>query len=484
MQRAIWIWGTLDALTGALWSGPTAAFLSAFAVELGAGGGQLGLLLALNTLLANGLQLQGAQWTRRGHTSRRVYVAAVLARGSWLFAGAAPAALALAGRRGTALLVFLATLILSAVATAAASPAMAARASSAASQHGRTRYLADRMMATWLGALLGTAGMTALLALRPGPAGYALGFAVAGTVGLLGLGAYTALLRVAAPADQPPRAVLAPADEPVGAPASAGEDPGKAGLEELGDQEQAALAAASVSITPATTPAARRTGVQPRFGVEAAGQRVTGQLPPGAAQPAAGWWRVLARRLGAPEAPALGQLVLAAAILQGGAAMIGPAAPIWLVRYLGAPSSFLGTVSLASSLAAIASQRLWARWIDRSGSDRVLSFAGAAAAAIPLGWLLVWHPWIALPLSAYGGLAWGGYSLAMTSRLLQLAPPAERAAYLGTYATAVGAAGAAGSLIAGAITAAVPVPWIPVVFLLSFGVRGFGWLTFLRAAPR
>ncbi len=162
--------------------------------------------------------------------------------------------------------------------------------------------------------------------------------------------------------------------------------------------------------------------------------------------------------------------------------MIGPAAPIWLVRYLDAPTSFLGTVSLASSLAAMASQRLWARWIDRAGPDRVLSAAGALAACIPLGWLLVWQPWVAIPISAFGGLAWGGYSLAMTTRLLQLAPPADRAAYLGTYAAAIGASSAVGSLLAGAITTAVPVPWLPVVFLLSFAVRGLGWRTLSRMA--
>ncbi len=155
--------------------------------------------------------------------------------------------------------------------------------------------------------------------------------------------------------------------------------------------------------------------------------------------------------------------------------MIGPAAPIWLVRELGAPTGFLGTVSLASSLAAMASQRLWAGWIDRAGPDRVLGAAGALAALIPLGWLLVRAPWVAVPVSLFGGLAWGGYSLAMTSRLLQLAPPAERPAYLGTYAAAVGAASAAGSLAAGALTAALPVPWVPLVFVLSFLTRGLGW---------
>jgi hypothetical protein len=160
--------------------------------------------------------------------------------------------------------------------------------------------------------------------------------------------------------------------------------------------------------------------------------------------------------------------------------MIGPASPIWLVRELGAPTGYLGTVSLASSLAAMASQRLWARWIDRAGPDRVLGAAGALAALIPLGWLLVRAPWVAIPVSLYGGLAWGGYSLAMTTHLLQLAPPAERPAYLGTYAAAVGAASAAGSLVAGALTTALPVPWIPLVFLLSFLTRGLGW----RALPR
>ncbi|HEX2035713.1 MAG TPA: hypothetical protein VHS99_16170, partial [Chloroflexota bacterium] len=92
MRRAAWIWATLEALAAAVCSGPTAAFLAPFAVELGAGGGQLGLLLGLTTLLTNVLQLQGAQWTRRGRTDRRLYLSAFLARASWLAAGAVPAA--------------------------------------------------------------------------------------------------------------------------------------------------------------------------------------------------------------------------------------------------------------------------------------------------------------------------------------------------------------------------------------------------------
>ena len=480
--RAVWFWGVLDALSAALWSGPTAAFLSAFAVELGAGGAQLGLLLALNTLLANGLQLHGAQWTRRGRTSTRVYVSAAIARGSWLLAGIVPATLALGGRREAALLTFLAALVVSAVAMAAATPAMGARASTAVSDLGRTRYLADRLIATWMGALLGTAGMTALLTVRPGPSGYALGFALCAGIGLLGLGAYAALLRVAEPPARPHVAAH-----------RAAYDPAAERLEDLPDapatQEQATTTATTAGAPPsASKPEASSPVPQApsgaRFGV-----RVAASLAPGRrlARPAAGasgagerprlrWWPRVARRLGAPQHQALGEIVLAAAILQGGAAMVGPASPIWLVHYLGAPSSFLGVVSLASSLAAIASQRLWARWIDRSGPDRVLGAAGAAAALIPLGWMLVWQPWVALVVSAYGGLAWGGYSLAMTARLLQLAPAAERAAYLGTYAAAVGAAGAIGSLVAGSLTAAVPPVWIPAVFFLSFVTRGLGWL--------
>ena len=77
----VWRWGVLDSFLAALCNGPSASFLSAFAVELGAGGGILGLLLALNTFLANGLQLQGAAWARRGSSVRRVYGAAIVARG-------------------------------------------------------------------------------------------------------------------------------------------------------------------------------------------------------------------------------------------------------------------------------------------------------------------------------------------------------------------------------------------------------------------
>ena len=187
VPKPIWRWGVVEAFCAAVWSGPTASFLSAFAVELGAGGGQLGILLALNTFLSNGLQLQGARWARAGSGARRVYGTAMVARGSWLVAGALPAALVVAGYPVTALVLFLVVLGIASVAAAAASPAMGARASTAGGESGRTRYLADRAIATWVGSLIGTAAMTGLLQVVPGVTGYGVGFGLAGLIGLLGI---------------------------------------------------------------------------------------------------------------------------------------------------------------------------------------------------------------------------------------------------------------------------------------------------------
>ena len=450
VPKAIWRWGVVEAFCAAVWSGPTASFLSAFAVELGAGGGQLGILLALNTFLSNGLQLQGARWARAGSGARRVYGTALVARGSWLLAGAVPAAVLVAGYPVAALVLFLVVLGIASVAAAAASPAMGARAATVGGESGRTRYLADRAIATWVGSLVGTAAMTGLLQIVPGVTGYGVGFGMASLIGLLGIGAYATLIateRRLAIRTLPP-ASGAGSGSGSGAPAPAsGTTRPDAGTASTSPMAQAAQAAHGI----------RR-------------------------DDAAGVWRAIARRSGAPPSMALGSIVIGAAILQGGASMIGPAAPIWLVRYLEMPASYLGALSLMSSLTAIASQRLWARWIDRAGPGRVLTFAGAAAAVIPIGWMLVWAPWVAIPLNLYSGVAWGGYSLAMTSRLLELAPPAERPAYLGTYAAAVGIAGAIGSLLAGGLVAFVPIGWIPVIFLASFLTRGLGWWS-LRGKP-
>ena len=455
VPKAIWRWGVVEAFCAAVWSGPTASFLSAFAVELGAGGGQLGILLALNTFLSNGLQLQGARWARAGSGAWRVYGTALVARGSWLLAGAVPAALMVAGYPVAALVLFLVVLGIASVAAAAASPAMGARASTAGGETGRTRYLADRAIATWVGSLVGTAAMTGLLQIVPGVTGYGVGFGVASLIGLLGIGAYATLIaterRLAIRTLPPASGAGAPAPAPAPAPAHASRT---------------------------TRPVAGDASTSPRAQAAQAAQAAQGIRR----DDAAGVWRAIARRSGAPPSMALGSIVIGAAILQGGASMIGPAAPIWLVRHLEVPASYLGALSLMSSLTAIASQRLWARWIDRAGPGRVLTFAGAAAAVIPIGWMLVWAPWVAIPLNLYSGVAWGGYSLAMTSRLLQLAPPAERPAYLGTYAAAVGIAGAIGSLLAGGLVAFVPIGWIPVIFLASFLTRGLGWWS-LRGKP-
>lgn len=423
----VWRWGVLDSFLAALCNGPSASFLSAFAVELGAGGGILGLLLALNTFLANGLQLQGAAWARRGASVRRVYGAAIIARGTWLFAGAVPAAIYAADYPTAALSTFIGLLGLSSIASAAANPAMGARASTAGGEAGRTRYLADRAIATWVGILAGTAGMTALLGLIPGVWGYAIGFVAAALAGLGGLGAYAGLLST-------DRRLTA--ERPV----AASETPSR--TDPL------------PTLTPVSAGPLRRVGVP---------------------SPIGGAWGRIARRLGAPPSAALGTIVIGAAILQGGASMIGPASPIWLVKHLGMPASYLGGLSLVSSLAAIASQRVWARYIDRNGPGRVLGVAGALAALVPLGWLVVFDPWVAVPLNLFAGLSWGGYSLAMSAYLLQLAPPSERPAYLGTYAAAIGISGAVGSLVAGSVAAAIPIEWVPAIFFASFATRGLGW---------
>ncbi len=192
-------------------------------------------------------------------------------RGS--LAGAAPAALALAGQRQAALLVFLGTLAVSAVAGAAASPAMAARAVTAVSERGRTRYLADRMTATWLGALLGTACVTALVSWRPGVTGYAAGFALAALAGLLGLIPYALLLRRA-----PPATLLSGSPPPPFAPGAV-----------RGRGRPARRAA------PGATPS-------PRFGVQVAAPR-PGSGPGAGAPSAAGAAAAVPRPLRPPRAP-------------------------------------------------------------------------------------------------------------------------------------------------------------------------------------
>jgi MFS family permease len=352
-----------------------------------------------------------------------------------LVAGTVPAVIYFADYPTAALLTFIVFLVVSSVASAAANPAMTARASTAGGKVGRTRYLADRAIATWVGILVGTAGMTGLLVLVPGVWGYAIGFVAAAVAGLGGLRAYAGLVAT---------------DQRLSAERRA-----------TASERSLRTDDAPPSPSPVTTSPLRRTGVP---------------------SPSRSVWGLVATRLGAPSSVALGTIVVGAAVLQGGASMIGPAAPIWLVKHLGMPASYLGALSLVSSLAAIASQRVWARYIDRNGPGRVLGVAGGLAALVPLGWLVVFDPWAAVPLNLFAGLSWGGYSLAMSARLLQLAPSSERPAYLGTYAAAIGISGAVGSLVAGAVAAAVPIEWMPAIFVASFATRGLGWWA-MRGGP-
>ncbi len=129
----------------------------------------------------------------------------------------------------------------------------------------------------------------------------------------------------------------------------------------------------------------------------------------------------------------------------------GPFFTVYQVKNLGSDAAMIALTSIASTAAALFSQRIWGQLNDRWGARRLQMICGLAIPVVPLLWVFVRAPWHIIPLNIISGILWSGYNLASFNYLLALTPPAQRARYSAvfqitvTLALAIGAA--TGSLI-------------------------------------
>ncbi len=157
-------------------------------------------------------------------------------------------------------------------------------------------------------------------------------------------------------------------------------------------------------------------------------------------------------------------------------AIAGPFFSVLLVRHLGASPTQIGLLAAANAATNIIGQRVWGRLNDRRGAAWVMRRTGLLIPCLPLLWALMPNAWLLLPVEAFSGLIWSGYSLANFNLMLGLAPQAQRARFIAFYQIAVFGAAFVGPLLGGRVVDAFP---IRTVFVLSAAGRWLAAVLFL-----
>ncbi len=158
---------------------------------------------------------------------------------------------------------------------------------------------------------------------------------------------------------------------------------------------------------------------------------------------------------------------------------------VHLVRNLGADARAVGLLSMISALTALLGQWVFGRWSDRISAPRGMWWAGLLIPLLPWAWLLVHHPWHAIPINALGGFLWAGFELCSLNTLLLLSREETRPRYAALYNLAVGVAAAAGAAAGGWIAA----QWgfHPLFALSGLGrllaIGLYGWGVLRRLPP-
>lgn len=163
---------------------------------------------------------------------------------------------------------------------------------------------------------------------------------------------------------------------------------------------------------------------------------------------------------------------------------------------LGVTWIFLACMNVIANIAGVLSSRLWARWTDRLGQERVL-LLGAGYLFINLAYLVIqpsWHVFALLPLAFITGTLNAAWTVSNQQHLLRTAPKENRSFYISAHNCTNGLLMAAGPLIGGLLADRAPVlnwQWPGgldccyfhiLLFLATIG--GCGALVILLNGPR
>jgi len=393
-----------------------ASYVTLYGHSLGATPAQIGLLAALPNLLSNVLQVPWALLTERlGRRKQIMMLGAVGGRLLWLPLVLLPW---IAPSPGVAVLVLMLAVSLRAAVAGMATPAWTSLMADLVPRQVRGVYFANRNLLANLAGLAATLVAGFLVQLGGEPGGYQLVYAFAVAAGIAA-GIYMAQMP-----DLPWQ----------GAPAAGGETRGESGTDQGAGS-------------------ARRT-------TRAARNR----------------WQTLAAVF--RQEPVFTRYCYTAFLWTLAVNLPAPLFAVYFVRDLGGPEAMWGLVTAANFLCTVLAQRYWGFLSQRLGEKRIMLLSGAGASVLPLLWLGLPAPALAIVANGVGGFVWAGYNLASFNLLLALAPPVRRTTYVAIYNTTIGLGATAGPLLGGYIADAAG---IPLVFVLSTACRAVGLWLFGRA---
>ncbi|MDI3317012.1 MAG: MFS transporter [Bacillota bacterium] len=172
---------------------------------------------------------------------------------------------------------------------------------------------------------------------------------------------------------------------------------------------------------------------------------------------------------------------LGGAIFQAGLMLPAAAYPIFYVRLLHLPGSWISLIGMGSSLAAILTSRLWGIWHDRRGVLWTYAASTALFLAVPLVYAWARNPWLLLLANSVTGIGAAGYTIANFNAVLAVARPEERTALVALFNLVLYALAAVAPLVG---TALLPLAGVPGLFLLAGAGRATGALLFAWARRR
>lgn len=126
---------------------------------------------------------------------------------------------------------------------------------------------------------------------------------------------------------------------------------------------------------------------------------------------------------------------------------------------LGVTWIFLACMNVIANIAGVLSSRLWARWTERLGPERIL-LLGAGYLFINLAYLIIqpaWHVFALLPLAFVTGTLSAAWTVSNQQHLLRLAPKENRSFYISAHNFTNGLLMAAGPLMGGILADRAPV---------------------------
>ena len=126
---------------------------------------------------------------------------------------------------------------------------------------------------------------------------------------------------------------------------------------------------------------------------------------------------------------------------------------------LGVTWIFLACMNVIGNIAGVLSSRLWARWTDRLGPERII-LLGSGYLFANLAYLLIhpaWHAFALLPLAFVTGTLSAAWTVSNQQHLLLSAPKENRSFYISAHNFTNGLLMAAGPLIGGFLADRAPV---------------------------